>query len=175
MTTGFLEASERLKLHAMHKKGTEKARVVNRARILLKLDRGNTDASIARDTFVSRKTVRRIRSRYDTGGLDRALFDLPRSGQPPIITEKVEAHLVAIACSAPPKGRTRWTLELLRQKLIDEKQVKRISTVGILKRLRKRGIKPWVEKNVVHPETQRGVHRTHGNASRPVRQRTKSQ
>ncbi len=158
----------------MQKKGTEKARVLNRARILLKLDDGGTDAAVARDSYVSKKTVGRIRSRYEKGGLDRALFDLPRSGQPPIITDKVEAHLVAIACSEPPKGRTRWTLELLRQKLIDDKKVERISTVAVLKRLQKRGIKPWVEKNVVHSKNQQRVHRAHGNTPRSIRQKAES-
>jgi transposase len=174
MTTGFLTSSERIKLRSMQKKGTEKARVVNRARILLKLDLGEKDTSIASEVFVCVKTVQRIYSRYDAGGLERALFDLPRSGQPPIITDKVEAHLVAIACSNPPEGRIRWTLELLQQKLIEDKKVKRISSVAILKHLQKRGIKPWVEKNVVHSEDHGRIHRTHGNASHSLRTRAKS-
>ena len=139
----------------MLRKGVKNVHVVNRARILLKVDKGFENAVIARDVFVSTKTVSRIRARYVSGGLERALNDLPRSGQPPIITESVEAYLVAIACSAPPDGRDHWTMKLLRQKLLDEKKVKRISTVAILKRLRKRGIKPWREKNVVHPDAQR--------------------
>jgi hypothetical protein len=174
MTTGFLSISDRLRLRSMQKKGVEKARVLTRARILLKLNEGYGDAVIARETFVCTKTVGRIRSRHETGGIDRALFDLPRPGQPPIITDKVEARLIAIVCSDPPKGRTRWTLELLRNKLLDDTKVKRISTVAILKRLHKRGIKPWVEKNVVHSEDQRGIHRTHGGSARSIRQRNKS-
>ncbi len=174
MTTGFLSIPERLGLRAMQKKGTEKARVLNRARILLKLNEGYGDTPIARETFVCAKTVGRIRARYEAGGLERALFDLPRPGQPPIITDKVEAHLVAIVCSDPPKGRTRWTLELLRDELISSKQVKRISSVAILKRLQKRGLKPWVEKNVVHSEGHAGIHRMHGSVARSLRTKTQS-
>jgi len=145
---------ERDHLRAMIRKGKEKTRVVNRARILLKLEQGKDDEIIAQDVFTSTKTIYRIRMRYAEGGINRALYDLPRSGQPPIITEKVEAYLVATACSEPPEGRARWTLELLRDKLLTDKKVVRISCVAILKHLQKRGIKPWREKNVVHSNTQ---------------------
>lgn len=158
MPTGFLHASEQSKLRTMQKKGTEKARVLNRARILLKLHDGVSDAVIAREAFVCKKTVCRMRIRFNEGRLERALYDLPRSGQPPIITDKIEAHLVALACSEPPEGRIRWTLELLKEKLIDDKKVKHISSVAILKHLKKRGIKPWVEKNVVHSKDHRRIH-----------------
>ncbi len=162
MHTVCLTAEERTQLRTMLRKGEGKARVLNRARIIIKLDQGGSDDRIAADTFVSTKTIGRIRERFTEGGLDRALYDLPRSGQPPIITAKVEAHLVAIACTTPPDGRAHWTLELLRTKLIDDKKVKHISTVAILKRLTKRGIKPWREKNVVHSESHARVHRAHG-------------
>ena len=145
---------ERDHLRAMIRKGKEKTRVVNRARILLKLEQGKDDNAIAQDVFTSMKTIYRMRMRYAEGGITRALYDLPRSGQPPIITEKVEAYLVATACSEPPEGRARWTLELLRAKLLTDKKVVRISCVAILKHLQKRGIKPWREKNVVHSNTQ---------------------
>lgn len=145
---------ERNRLRIMVRKGKEKTRVVNRARILLKLEQRQDDKTIAQDVFTSTKTIYRIRVRYADGGIDRALYDLPRSGQPPIITKKVEAYLVATACSEPPKGRARWTLELLRDELIANKKVTRISSVAILKHLQKRGIKPWREKNVVHSKTQ---------------------
>lgn len=145
---------ERDYLRAMIRKGKEKTRVVNRARILLKLAQGKDDEAIAQDVFTSTKTIYRIRVRYAEGGMTRALYDLPRSGQPPIITEKIEAYLVATACSEPPEGRVRWTLELLRDKLLSDKKVAHISSVAILKHLQKRGIKPWREKNVVHSNAQ---------------------
>ncbi len=145
---------ERLQLHDIVRKGKQEARVMNRARILLKLAQGKDEEAVAEDVFMSKDTVRRIRLRYNDGGLQRALYDLPRSGQPPIVTTTVEAHLVAVACSNPPKGRARWTLELLAKKLVTDGKVVRISSTAILNHLRKRGIKPWREKNVVHPQAE---------------------
>lgn len=153
-TVILFSEEERGRLRVMVRKGKEKTRVVNRARILLKLEQRQDDKTVAKDVFMSTKTIYRIRARYTEGGIDRALYDLPRSGQPPVITEKVEAYLVATACSEPPEGRARWTLELLRDKLLMDKKVSHISSVAILKHLQKHGIKPWMEKNVVHSNAQ---------------------
>lgn len=162
MPTVFLSAEECAQLRVMLRRGEGKARVLNRARILLKLHERIAEKLIANDCLVSKKTVTRIRNRYEAGGLVRALQDLPRPGQPPKITDKIEAHLVAVACSAPPNGRARWTLELLANRLVRDKKVKCISSVAVLKRLRKRGIKPWREKNVVRSESHSGIHHAHG-------------
>ena len=64
-----------------------------------------------------------------------------------------EAKLVAIACSGAPEGRDRWTLSLLRDKLIGDKVVLKISLDTIHRGLNKRGIKPWREKNVVRTDS----------------------
>ena len=61
---------------------------------------------------IGRSTVQRIGNQYHDGGIKRALFDLPRSGQPPKITDRGEAHLIALATSAPPEGTARWMLEI---------------------------------------------------------------
>jgi len=139
-------------LRIMLRKGEGKARVINRARIIYKLDQGIDDETIAADTFVSTKTVGRIRGRFAEGGLSRALYDLKRSGQPPKLNDKAEAHLVALACSDAPDGRNHWTLELLKKQMVKDGKVKTISTVALWHRLNKRKIKPWREKNVVHSE-----------------------
>jgi len=99
---------------------------------------------------LGRSTVQRTREHDRAGGLNRALDDAPRPGQPPKLDDNAEAHLVAIACSDAPEGRDHWTLELLQERMIADKKVKTISTVAIWKHLKKRGIKPWREKNVVH-------------------------
>jgi hypothetical protein len=63
-----------------------------------------------------------------------------------------EAHLVALATSTPPEGEERWTLELLRKRMVaDGKAPREITIVALWKRLTARHIKPWLEKNVVHP------------------------
>jgi len=145
-----MSAEERARLRAMLRGGDEKARVINRARILLALNQTSDREQVARDAFVSTKTVARIQTRYREGGLDRALYDLPRPGQPTKLDMKAEAHLIALTCSDAPDGRDHWTLELLQRQMVKDKRVKSISTVALWHRLNKRKIKPWREKNVVH-------------------------
>ena len=126
---------------------------------------GMKDVDIAQDVGTTARTVERIRARYAEGGIGRALCDAPRSGQPTKLDEQAEAHLVALACSDPPEGSDHWTLELLQKKMIEDKKVKEISTVTLWKRLTSRGIKPWREKNLVHSESDAGIHQKNGGRS----------
>lgn len=150
--TVTLSRREKKILKEITGKGKSNARVIKRAYILLKTDRGETDESIAGELTVSKRTVQRVRTSYEADGLESALYDAPRTGQPAKLNDKSEAHLIAIACSDPPKGRNRWTLELLQKRMIKDKKVKTISTVAIWSHLTNRGIKPWLEKNVVCSE-----------------------
>lgn len=169
MHTGHLVPSEeRTRITDIIRKGTELARVIGRARILLKLDNGERLTRIAEDALVCEKTVKRIRARYNGGGLDRALYDLPRPGQPKKLNSKAEAHLVALACGDPPNGRDRWTLLLLKERMIKDKKVDTISDVCILEYLNARKIKPWREKNVVRSSYHSRVYDTHGGRALPV-------
>jgi transposase len=52
------------------------------------------------------------------GGLERALEEAPRPGQPPKLDGKQQARLIAEACSAPPEGHARWTLQLLADRVV---------------------------------------------------------
>lgn len=150
-----LSSQEEQQLHTIIRKGNHKARAIKRAHVLLKSHQGLKDEEIANRVEVHRTTVERIRARYAQGGIDRALYDAPRSGQPSKLNVQAEAHLVAIACSDPPKGRDRWTLELLRKQMIRDGKVDNISTVALWERLNERGIKPWREKNVVYSKDYR--------------------
>ena len=152
-----LTRTERATLRTLLGKGRHSARELMRARVLLKSDDGISQIQIARDEDINRSTVKDVCGRFREGGLDRALYDAPRSGQPPKLDDKAEAHLVALACSDAPSGRDHWTLELLQQQMIKDKKVKTISTVALWHRLKNRKIKPWREKNVVHPEGHAGV------------------
>lgn len=146
-----LSKKERGYLQDIIRRGKHNARVITRARILLLSHKGDGKDVIAAKLEIGRSTVQRIRDQYREGGLDRALYDAPRSGQPPKITDIGEAHLVALATSTPPEGEERWTLELLKERMIkDGKAPQEITTVAIWKRLDRREIKPWREKNVVH-------------------------
>lgn len=101
------------------KKKTEKlsARVRNRIEILLLAQRQKTTAAIVDLLRITPDTVWRTKQRYRAGGITAALEEKPRSGQPRKYTVRHETELVAFACSTPPEGRQRWTLELLRQKM----------------------------------------------------------
>lgn len=108
---------ERRSVLAFMRKGTHKAREVTRARVLLAVDDGKSDQAITQELRLGRTTPLDIRKRYCEGGLERALYDAPRSGQPVIHTDTDKTTLVALACSNPPTGRNRWTLELLEERL----------------------------------------------------------
>ena len=95
------------------RRGQSSGRKVKRALILCKADEGLTDRQVAEALMVGPATVGRVRQRFVEGGLERALNDLPRPGQRRKLDGKQEAHLVAVACSAPPEWHTRWTLRLL--------------------------------------------------------------
>ncbi|KXA96151.1 transposase [candidate division MSBL1 archaeon SCGC-AAA259I14] len=112
-----LEEDERDFLRDFVKKGTKKAREIARANILLLIDKGFPVKEIADILEVHRRTVWKIKKRYLEEGLESALKDKPRPGQPKKWTEEDEAEIIATACTSPPKGRKRWTIRLLRDEL----------------------------------------------------------
>lgn len=160
-----LSSEERGQLNTITKKGRHNAQVIKRARVLFESDTGDTDAVIANQERASTRTVQRIRKRYHEGGLGRALYDAPRPGTPPVLNDRQEAHLIAIACSNPPEGHTHWTMELLRERMINNKIVDRVSVGTIHARLTEQGVKPWREKNVVSAKDYQAVSRTNGRSS----------
>ena len=112
--------NEKKKLKAIISSGHNKAVVIRRAHILLKANEGKTDVEISAMLYVSEQTIRRTRLRYATEGLRVALEDKPHPKQASKLNQEQEAHLVAVACSAPPVGQARWTLELLQERLIQD-------------------------------------------------------
>ena len=167
--TVHLSKRELSQLHSITHKGVHNARVLLRARILMESHAGKGKDDIAEELSIGRSTVQRIRDHYRNEGLARALHDAPRTGQPRKLDTKAEAHLVALACSDPPKGRARWTLELLAGRMVQDKKVESISDVCILSYLTARNVKPWVEKNVVHTKDNSDFYRTHGEPAHLVR------
>jgi transposase len=146
-----LSARQKRQLEDIIGKGKHKARDIKRAQVLLKSNQGMKDEDISVSVGLSPRTVERVRQRFTEigGGINRAVYELPRTGQPAKLDDVKEAKLVAIACSRAPEGRDRWTLELLKQRLIGDKVVNTISLNAIHQHLINRGIKPWREKNVV--------------------------
>lgn len=149
-----LSRKEQECLKSIIRHGKHNTRVITRARILILSHKGEGKDAIADKLDIGRSTIQRIRDQYREGGLDRAIYDAPRSGQPPKITDTGEAHLVALATSNPPEGEERWTLELLKEQMVkDGKAPREITIVALWKRLTQRHIKPWREKNVVYSQS----------------------
>jgi transposase len=122
-----LTAKERQKLLAMVSRGRNQAVVIRRAHILLKSDEGETDREICDQLYIGEETVRRTRLRFCEEGLEAALEDKARPGNAAKLDEHQEAHLTALACTQPPDGRARWTLELLAQRLVADGLVEQIA------------------------------------------------
>ena len=108
-----LKESDRRALDTFRSKGRHLAREVNRAHVLMALDSGVPEASICQVLGLGRTALWRTRAAYCQGGLEYSLHDQPRSGQPRKYQTDQEAEVVALACSAPPEGRKRWTIRLL--------------------------------------------------------------
>lgn len=137
-------------LKSIVNKGKNLAKVIKRAHTLLKLDKGLSDDEIVKHLDCGKRTVRSIRTRYCKEGLERALYDAPRSGCGKTFTDDKVSKIIAIACTDPPEERNRWTLKLLCQKTIDEDIAKTISPQQMSVILQNHGLKPHLKKNVVH-------------------------
>lgn len=120
------------------KKGTKKARAVARANILLMVNDGYSNDDISKATRVHRQSVWRIKKRYLKEGLDSALKEKPRSGQPRKYTNKEEAEIIATACTSPPMGRKRWTIRLLAGEMKKKKGFETINRESVRLILKKR-------------------------------------
>lgn len=132
-----LTETERTQLLDLTSKGKVSARKLNRAHILLLADEGRTDLEIAAALHVSKSTVERVRTRFVTGNLDFALTEQMRPGARRKLDGKQEAFLVATACSSAPEGRSRWTLQLLADRLVELKVVDSISRDTVRRTLKK--------------------------------------
>ena len=134
-----LKASERVLLERWLRGGTWQVRKAKRAQILLSADEGRIQEDIAAGAHCSRGMVQRICQRYCEEGLEAALAERPRPGGQVKLTDKVEAHLVALACSDAPDGRECWTMQLLADRLVSLRLVDSISDEAVRLALKKRG------------------------------------
>ncbi len=132
-----LKQEEREALKRLLSKGKEKARKLTRCRILLLADEGRKDAWIMEALGVARNTVKQVRSRYLEGGLEAALNEQSRSGTPPKFSGRDLAKITAIACSQPPEGKSRWTLRLLADKIVELEIADSISHMTVERILKK--------------------------------------
>ena len=138
-----LTQEERQILQAMLSRGKAAARKLMHARILLKADSsaggpGWDDDQIAEGLEVGRATVERVRKEFVEEGLDAALERRkPRRQYHRRLDGDGEAHLVALACSKAPEGRSRWTLRLLAEQMVRLEYVEEVSKDTVFRVLKK--------------------------------------
>ena len=138
-----LTPEERAELEAMISRGKSDARKLAHARILLQADEapagpGRTDADIATALDTSTRTVERVRQRFVEQGLESALLPKPTKRiYARALDGRQEAHLIALACSEPPKGKKRWTLRLLADQMVALEHVESLSHEAVRQALKK--------------------------------------
>lgn len=143
-----LSDDERQMLEGLVRGGRGAVRKLKRAQILLAADAKSrsTDEMIARLLGSSTSTVYRTKQRFVNEGLEQALTEERRTGSPRKLSVNDEALLVAVACSSPPSGRARWTLELLAGEIVRLTSHKTLSGDTVGRRLAEMDLKPWQEK-----------------------------
>ena len=141
-----LSEAERAELEALLRGGRHAARTLKRAQILLAADAGMPDEVIAQTLGVGGSTVYRTKRRFVEGNLDKALSEEPRPGARRKLTGQEEALLVATACSRPPEGSARWTLERLAGEMVRLTAHESLSRETVRRRLAENELKPWREK-----------------------------
>jgi len=139
-------SEERSQLEGMIKGGKVGARRLKRAQILLAADAGSSDEEVARNVSAGVSTVYRTKRRFVEEGMQAALSEEPRPGAERKLSAAEEALLVATACSNPPAGRAKWTLELLADEMVRLTVHDSISDETIRRRLTEKKLKPWQHK-----------------------------
>jgi transposase len=135
-----LTKAERGALETFVAHGTRSARAITRARLLLLADEGRKDKELTEILGVSRGTVHNVRKKYQTKVYPHLLdlvHDAPRSGRPIKLDHRVEAKVTMIACSAPPTGCGRWTLQMIADKLVKLEVTDSISHESVRRLLKK--------------------------------------
>ena len=132
-----LSEEEHDRLEGPSRKRTASVRMVRRAQALLLVAEGKTDEVIAEQIRMSVTTLERLRRRFVEEGLEASLRERPRSGARPKLGPKEQAMVVTLACTKPPEGRHRWTMQLLADRAVELALVPDISDEAI-RRLIKR-------------------------------------
>ena len=147
-----LTSQERDQLQALVKGGKVAVRKIKRAQILLAADAKSTDEAIAVNVGVGTSTIYRTKQRFVEEGLEQALSESPRPGAPRKLDASDESLLIAVACSKPPAGRARWTMQLLADEMVRLTTHETLSGETVRRRLTEMSLKPWQEKMWCIPE-----------------------
>jgi len=138
-----LNEAERAQLAALLGGGKHAARKLKRAQILMAAAAGIADEDIASSVSVGGSTVYRTKRRFVEGNLEFALSEEARPGAARKLSGKEVALLVATACSSPPQGRRRWTLDLLAGAMVRLTEHEGLSRETVRRRLDEDDLKPW--------------------------------
>jgi transposase len=147
-----LTEDERGQLQNLVSGGKGAIRRIKRAQILLAADARSPDQAIAINIGVGTSTVYRTKQRFVEEGLEQALSESPRPGVPRKLDASDESLLIAVACSRPPGGRSKWTMQLLADEMVRLTVHDSLSDETIRRRLAEMPLKPWQEKMWCIPE-----------------------
>ena len=123
-----------------------------RARILELLGHGLRQSEVQEATGAGIATVGRARRRFLEEGLEAAVYGYEAPGAPRLLNAAEEARIVALACSDPPAGRSKWTTQLLAEHAVQHGFVATVGRETVRLVLKHHGLKPWREKNVVRAQ-----------------------
>lgn len=132
-----LTQEERTELQKLISTGVAPTRKLTRARVLLKADEGFRKAEISQALDITSNTVTNVCRAFQAHRLEAIERKKPEREYTRSLDGDAEAHLVALACSAPPEGREKWTLRLLASKMIERKYVDEVSYETIRTALKK--------------------------------------
>lgn len=146
-----LTTEERGQLNRLVRGGKHAARIVTRARILIKIDAGWTVPQIAAALDVSESTVYGVKRRYAAEGLDGVVRDRVQANRFRKLDQKAEAHLIALACSDAPEGHNHWTLQLLADRMVELGLVDSLSYETVRLKLKKTSSSPGASSSGASP------------------------
>ena len=160
-----LSEEGRDQLERLIRSGKRSARVINRARILLKTDEGWNASQVATALDTSPCTVFRTKRRYAEEGLDGVQHDHPQANRYRKLDDRGEAHpvsstgqaLIALACSDAPEGHEHWTLRLLAGKVVELGLAPSLSYETVKAQAQKKHPPAVAEAAMVHPESRRRI------------------
>lgn len=132
-----LTDEERDRLDDLTRKGTASVRMVRRAQTLLLAAADRRDEDIAQALRIGVSTVERTRRRCVEEGVEASLRERPRPGARPKLGPKERAFVVALACTKPPEGRRRWTMQMLADRVVELEMVPDITDEAIRQLLKR--------------------------------------
>jgi len=144
-----LSSEDQEQLQTLLSGGVQPVRSILRALSLIQMVQGVSAPQIARLVPLSAQAIRKIGHRFEEGGLARALYDKQRPGAVALLDDGQKQRIIAMVCSNPPAGRSRWTVRLIAEEAVKRRLVPRVGREAIRILLLHHDLKPWREKNVV--------------------------